>query len=408
MFNSFLGMGASTAVDESAVLDEMRHTPLVECVDDPLDACIRITYESTVNFNNITKALAMDELKYFQENGVEMVYEAGKVAEFFDKAKEWIVGVWAKVMGIFKSAIDKVGQLPVYAWYKANEKKIKALPNIIKIEDVKKGLPEGTKVKELPEMYVYSGVSKDKEGSYSLAFEKNIKVTFETMIKNTGLEISLDDYSKIDVISSKLKGADSAEAAKEAAKITSKEFKNELYNKLLDMGTNHNAGEAVDGFEQFSKKCINIFRMYGGKKVKVSNINVSQLAERIKDSSKAKGIIRDMYKDVETSYKGWITSIETARKNAEKANKDNKSDDFSACLGVMRYGVSAIKDASSVTNVIMRAHLSAIRSDAYRCQTLLNYALYLDGLSKKKDKKEEVQHNSAVTTESFLASLKMI
>ena len=74
----------------------------------------------------------------------------------------------------------------------------------------------------------------------------------------------------------------------------------------------------------------------------------------------------------------------------------------------MRYGVSAIKDASSVTNVIMRAHLSAIRSDAYRCQTLLNYALYLDGLSKKKDKKEEVQHNSAVTTESFLASLKMI
>lgn len=397
MFNSFLGMGASTAVDESAVLDEMRHTPLVECVDDPLDACIRITYESTVNFNNITKALAMDELKYFQENGVEMVYEAGKVVEFFKAAKDWIMKVWSNIIGIFKKAIDAVDKLPAFAWCKTNEKKIKALPELVRVSDMVSKLPEGKKAPDKLMAYSYS-VGKTE----TAIVEKLLTSKFNAMIKQVGLGINIEDYSRLNVIQAKLKEYDNAEAARKAAEITSSEFKNNYYREILNV-------KDVSGYEDFSKKCIYLFRSAEKKEVDV--INVKDCYYIIKDATSLKRDIKNAYASQETIYKGWIKMIENARKEAEKANKDNKSDDFSAALAIMRYGVSAIKDASSVANSILRAHLSAVRSNASTAMAKLSYAIRLNDAvngKKKNDNKEEVQHNSAVTTESFLASLKMI
>lgn len=403
MFNSFLGMGASTAVDESAVLEEMRHTPLVECVDDPLDACIRITYESTVNFNNITKALAMDELKYFQENGVEMVYEAGKVVEFFKAAKDWIVNTWAKIMGVIKSAINRIDTLPAYAWYKANKKAIDALGSSVTIKTLKDKIPEGTKIPEFPQTYRYF-VGKT-------GVEENIGKVLDNVLKTEGLKLDHEGLMDVNVIKNALHSVDAAEAAKTAAQISTKEFKNKFYLEILNLQTDGAKLTSIDGFEDFSKKCINLFRT--GKSNLEPTVKVSEYADRIANTNKAKAEIKAVYNGVEHSYKDWIKAIENARKTAEKQNKDNKEEDFSAALGVMRYGVAAIKDAASATNLVLRAHLSAIRADAYRSQKVLEYVLTLNRLANKKaksekDNKEEVQHNSAVTTESFLASLKMI
>ena len=393
MFNSFLGMGASTAVDESAVLEEMRHTPLIECVNDPLDACIRITYESTVNFNNITKALAMDELKYFQENGVEMVYEAGKVVEFFTQAKQWIMNAWSKVMGIFKNVIESIDGLTAFAWYHKNKGDVDKLPNTVVISDIINKLPNDTKYPNAPMVYDYH--------TYTQDVERELVKKLDTLMKKTGLKIGLDDYSDINKIISVLKNSDSAEAAKKAARVSSKEFKDEFYKEICNIN--------VNGFEEFSKKCINLFR--SDERHELKSVNKTACVNVISNSAKTKQKLKDLYKNTENQYKKMIKNIEDARKAAEKAGKDNKEADYSAALGIMRYGVSAIRDAVSVSNSLLRAHISAIRSEVGSAQAQLAYAIAITKIAEKKpgnDNNEEVQHNSAVTTESFLASLKMI
>lgn len=84
---------------------------IIECNYEPgIEAACNIIAESEANFSTIMKAIGLEELKYYEENHVEMVYESGQISAFFSTAKQFFLNIWEKIKGLFRkffAMIDK-------------------------------------------------------------------------------------------------------------------------------------------------------------------------------------------------------------------------------------------------------------------------------------------------------------
>ncbi len=401
LFSDYLGMNeySDDFVSESSIIEEMRAMPIIPCEDDALDGCMKVAYESTVNFNKILEAMAKDELAYVQENGVEMVYEAGKVAQYWEKVQAWINNVWQKVVGVIQKAIDTISTLPAYAWYKANKKKIQKLPATFKFE----------KEDDMPEVWFYNtDLTPMEEGlaKYADAYV-NSKI---------GMPISkmMDMDAVRNLVSS---NPDKVKAAQDVEK---KEFKVGYFNEVLDRGlkANNNAnggtmklatarnfnkafGNHIDisDFDGFAKESIKIFRI-GDQKYKAEDVDVKAASKIITTAADAKQKVRKVYAATEKQFAEWKKQIKQAKAKSEKQHAfKKKSEDYSLCLKVMNYGVSCIRMCTSVNQALLRAHLSAIMGETYTNRSLLAAAISQYDFPDNDDKETKS------TTESFLASL---
>ena len=98
-----MGMFTPSGYAMNAEPFDIENMTFEECAyENPFEAASYLVAESENNFNNIIKAMAMDELYVYESTGVEMVYEAGKFASFFTKVKEFFKKLWEKIKGIFQ------------------------------------------------------------------------------------------------------------------------------------------------------------------------------------------------------------------------------------------------------------------------------------------------------------------
>ena len=63
--------------------------------------------ESTEDWNNMMRAIALTELSYVAETGQELIYEAVDFAAIKDKVVAWFKKLWATIKGIATAAIAK-------------------------------------------------------------------------------------------------------------------------------------------------------------------------------------------------------------------------------------------------------------------------------------------------------------
>lgn len=63
------------------------------------------------NYSRFMEAVGIDELAYYTENGVEMIYEEGNISRFFEKAKNMLLIAIKKLAEITKKFIGKVSSL---------------------------------------------------------------------------------------------------------------------------------------------------------------------------------------------------------------------------------------------------------------------------------------------------------
>ena len=70
------------------------------------EAALNIVVEGEDNYNRIMQAVGIDEYNYFEENGVEMIYEAADVKGFFAKIKAFFVNLLQKIKGLIKKFIS--------------------------------------------------------------------------------------------------------------------------------------------------------------------------------------------------------------------------------------------------------------------------------------------------------------
>ena len=91
--------------------EELNEFGVIECVEDADVACYRIALENEQNYNAIMTAMLTREYSVLESTGSEMVYEAGKIKEFFGWIKKQIQKFWAKVQGVFKKVMDTIGSI---------------------------------------------------------------------------------------------------------------------------------------------------------------------------------------------------------------------------------------------------------------------------------------------------------
>ena len=75
-----------------------------------LEGALMNIYESEVNWNSLMKAVAMDELTHFVENGEMAVYEGARLDSFFAKMKEFFKSLWTKIQGFFNKFFAMIAQ----------------------------------------------------------------------------------------------------------------------------------------------------------------------------------------------------------------------------------------------------------------------------------------------------------
>ena len=117
MFNSF---AAYSGLDESGnffneteleeAMQELEEVEDVEVNDDLMEACVQAAIANEQNLNMVIMSVANEEMNYFVENGVEMVYEEGKISAFFGRIKSMLKKAWEKIKSIFNKALDHVRQ----------------------------------------------------------------------------------------------------------------------------------------------------------------------------------------------------------------------------------------------------------------------------------------------------------
>lgn len=74
---------------------------IIPNTDNLMEASMQIAYESTVNYNNIMRAVGIQEANYLAETGQELVYEGATGEGFFAKLKAFFVKIWQKIKGLF-------------------------------------------------------------------------------------------------------------------------------------------------------------------------------------------------------------------------------------------------------------------------------------------------------------------
>ena len=78
----------------SSYVDDGSYTPrdlFAECGEASTyeELSLAMIAESEQNYNAIMKAIAINEVNYFAENGQEIIYEAGGISGMFAKIKEF-------------------------------------------------------------------------------------------------------------------------------------------------------------------------------------------------------------------------------------------------------------------------------------------------------------------------------
>ena len=102
-----MGMYSRNIYSDGAVSELLENCEAIEPRTDYFaEAALNIVVEGEENYNRIVQAVGIDEYNYFEENGVEMVYEAADIKGFFGKIKAFFVNLLQKIKGLIKKFIS--------------------------------------------------------------------------------------------------------------------------------------------------------------------------------------------------------------------------------------------------------------------------------------------------------------
>ena len=315
--------GFDDADSEYAVSDEeLNEFGVIECTEDPDVACYRIALENEQNYNAIMTAMLTREYGVLESTGSEMVYEAGKIKEFFGWIKKQIQKFWAKVQGVFKKVMDTIGSIVLSN--KAFVKKYRAVQSSIK-------RPAGEK-----EFQGY------KFGNLEIYYEKLANV----ISSKSKEEITAD------LTSGKFEGNGKID------RILTDEIKN-TYRGILINGSGGISSSDYD--EQLRLK------LYGSAQpVKVDLKDFKTLLNELESAADVKKDANDSYKEAKKAVKAYLKTVKEAE---SKLSKDAKQSGAKAAKKISEL----INFSLNLMSQALGAQTRAITAKAVQDRKMANY-----------------------------------
>lgn len=136
MFDDVLGLGRAAAIDE-AVEPELVNDDFdsIESLDesvDSMDFMMEAMFNNEMNMERIDRAIMCEEYTYLRENGVEMVYEAGKIESIIQTAKRTVMNLWNQIQKFLKTQSDNIVKKADNSFLKKYEAKAKGKSGYVK------------------------------------------------------------------------------------------------------------------------------------------------------------------------------------------------------------------------------------------------------------------------------------
>jgi hypothetical protein len=305
-----------------------------------IEAALAIVAESESNYNKIMQAVGVNELQYYEENGVEFVYEAADIKGFFSKIKEFFVKLLEKIKGLFTKFFAMIN-----TWAKSDKEFVNKYKRDLSVVDTKNFKFQG---------YVFSNLDYDVAAGSNKAqgvANKAIGIAPGGSLENEGgLDEAIKGYEDKEKISDEMRAA------------------------FIGSGTELSAGE-------FAQELFKFFRSNEDSKQEIETVNVNELLTVIDGAAETK-------KQAEKAYKGIEKSISDSIKDVEKVEKEllkaipNKTDANETALSSKKVRVAHIisdflRQNGSMASIVNGAKMAAIR-DLNRqskavCVKLLTY-----------------------------------
>lgn len=298
-----------------------------ECAyENPFEAASYIVAESEDNYNNIIKAMALDEYAVYESTGIEMVYEAANFKAFFAKVKDFFKKLWEKIKGMFQKFFAKINS--VLMKDKDFVKKYK--PALLKLDSVKGFEYKGYEFTNLTDKCI--GADKVQAGLKGL------------------IEI--------------------AGASKETLTSYIADIAGEKKTALLDAtrGETLGGGKKVEDSD-YSDELFKYFRKGESDRQTIDSFSTSDINTQldiISGADKAKKAAEDDLKTVKRTIDEIIKKLESAEKAAEKTTSETQSELVKAYSGT----VDVLKQRMNIVTLWNGAKLRALKDQNAQAKSI--------------------------------------
>ena len=318
-----------------------------------MDCSFYVIAEAERMWNDIMKEMAIEELRYLSENGVEMVYEAADIKGFFKKAADGIKSLAGKIMGIFKKAFE---------WVEDHINKCKGYAKKHK-EDIKKGydlIPaDGIEMKKF---YSFENLGKGLSRDTFTDFKASANSAF-------GFNEVMDAKDK--------EGAN----AKVKARLESIKDKDKINTALgVVRAILAGGGESVSKGD-FKKKAMEYYLGEKKENVKLtkSDIDVNEIINDLENCIQAKKDIKEAYNKVKKDLNDVIKTIKEFEKKVSKSEDSAKELKLAYCKNAIQLFKGYIQINTAARGIMINAHKA-------KCSQSLSISTKLVALAKKDAK----------------------
>ena len=338
--------------------------------------------ESQANYNNIIKAIGINELAAFEETGAEIIYEAGAISGFIAKIKQFFIKLWDKVKEIFHKFFAWLDVLTKdnKEFAKKYEAEARKRWNNIKDEFSIKGY-KFTHLEEVPGKYADAeNFAMDKYGDI---------VGYEVIDANNNLYGVIERNINKKINGSSFEDANKAFSDKHSDAVEA--VRGAIKNSLVG-GTD--SGLTAD---EFTKELFEGFRDGDSSKTTLekSDIDLEKCLTELKTYSKTKKDSEDAFKVIKKSFDNTIKKLEDLVKDANKLGTDkndikmtdkNTGKEVSAASVIVSYYnhlTTAWKDVKEVLVSANGTYLQALKDRATQDKTTVA-AVITTGKIKKE------------------------
>lgn len=324
---------------------------------------LEVCAEAEANYNMIMKAVGVAELNYFEENGQEIVYEAGG-AGFLETVKKFFINLWNKVKEIFHKFFAYINMLTKSHKDFAKKYEKEARDKWSKIKD--EFSIKGYKFK-IPDSINYKSADEAVNDCFSAAGLPNAlkvngndstaKIAALGTISNDTLKTAYDEITTFNK-NMKDKKSDYIEA---------------MRGKIVKGLFSNNPGNLTA--EEFAKELFEGFRDGDSEKqtLEKEDLDFETSLSELKSYEKTKRGAENDFKEVKKLFDSTIKSIESLQKDltnktgSERATKTDNGktiDATSALLSTVNTMLDYVKSSREAVVTVNGAYLQALKDRA--------------------------------------------
>lgn len=373
------------------------------------EMALNLVAENESNYNSIMKAIALDELAYLEENGQEIVYEAGGVS-----------GVLGKIKEFFKKVIEKIRQI-LHTFVTAMASFIRDDRSFV--DKYKKEF--STKWSQVKSDFGFKGykftlkdnVPKGSKDAFVTALKKAWEDTVNGGNGNTTFdEMITFDYNAIvaeDVAALKKEVEDIRDNKDEFVEVlrgvVANGFSEDTSNIVIKEGNEFSAAE-------FSKELFECYRNGESSKqtIEKSELSVAEIVATLTNSEKSETCAKSMCNHVTQACTKIVNDVEKYEKALVKAQsgsemkasqtKNEDSEKLSYTLAIASAISDMYKTVSSLYTQALGIYLQALKDRSRQSKAIM--VKVISGSKKLKESYEYGDNNTSVTEgTSFLSGV---